>query len=345
MAKDARKENVKRVFGSLINNGCAVDGAKFSPWWIGLIMFILGLVLPVLPLFISAAKTEGVTFLGTNEYALGMDKTFGEAINSLDGTLTFDNTSKTISYEANSTYCTSDDSLIGGYVATAGNTNGQYDLRIYYSKGPKDAKEMSAFVTAKEILKYKKGTTTIASVNDEDVYTPSTIYFFETSFVMDVYASNTTNLVARMKSLADLNCFDYDGNDLKAYFVGTSFDKNNRDSRIEAYNKLVELLNVTYKTARNNDMWIGSLIYIGIYAGMNVFMILMIFIMSRGKNNPNNVLNFWHCIKIDWWACLCPGLLGMIIGFIWPSYATMIYVMLIAMRTMWLSMKELRPQY
>ena len=46
MAESTKKATVKRVFGSLINNGMAIDGAKFSPWWVGLLMFIFGLLLP-----------------------------------------------------------------------------------------------------------------------------------------------------------------------------------------------------------------------------------------------------------------------------------------------------------
>ena len=344
MAKDARKENVKRVFGSLINNGCAVDGAKFSPWWIGLIMFILGLVLPVLPLFVSSATTEGISFLGDAEYALGMDKTFGAAINGISGTLTFNNTDKTITYEKSYTYSESDPYLIGGYVSSSGSTAGQYDLRIYYAD-LSDTESMPSFIAGREIIKYKKGTTIEASASEENAYTPSSIYFFKTSFAMDVYASNSTTKQTMMKSLADLKCFDYEGGDLKAYFVGNSFNLVNKEERIEAYNKLKDFINTTYETTKTYQMWIGSLIYLGVYAGMNVFMILMIFIMSRGKNNPNHTLNFWHCIKIDWWQCFSPGLLGMIFGFIFTTRAVMLYVMFLAMRTMWLSMRELRPVY
>lgn len=346
MAKDARKENLKRTFGSLINNACAVDGAKYSPWWIGLIMFILGLLLPILPLFVTSAKTQGVSFMANYEYGLGMDKTFGEAINNIDGLLTFNNSDKTIDFTPSSTFTASESDMIGSYVATSGTTNGQYDLRIYYSDTT-DANVMSAFVTAKESIKYIKGTTTVAQDGETNVYTPSSIYFFKSSFTMDIYASNTIDKKALMSNLADLNCLDYSDNagDLKAYFVGTSFDKTNRDNRLNSVKNLKEFINITYESTRTKSMWIGSLIYLGVYFGMNFFMVLMIFLMSRGKNNPNRVLNFWHCIKIDWWQCFCPGLLGMIFGFIFPAQATMFYVMFLALRTMWLTMRELKPQY
>lgn len=342
MAQDAKKVTVKRVFGSFVNNATAIDGAKFSPWWVGLIMFILGLLLPVLPLFVSAAKTEGTTFMSSYEYGLGLDKTFGEAINSLSGTLTFNNQEKTISYESTTPYYEGDSSLIGGYIATSGQTSGQYDLRIFYLNST-DENEMSTFIAAKNAVAYTKGTTN-PTLSGDNTYIPSSIYFFKNTFLMDIYASNSNTRQTVMSSFADLNCLDYDGGDLKAYFVGTSFNKDIRENRINAVNNLKEFLNTTYETTRTKQMWIGSLIYLGIYTAIQFFMVLMIFLMSRGKNNPNNYLTFWHCIKIDWWESLCPGLLGMIFGFIFSGSATTIYIMLITMRTMWLTMKELRPQ-
>ena len=343
MAESTKKATVKRVFGSLINNGMAIDGAKFSPWWIGLIMFILGLLLPIIPIFVHSATTNGTSFMTGCEYGLGMDKTFGVAMSELDGALTFDNTEKTIKYDANSTYSTDDSALIGGYIATSGDCNGQYELRIYYSETDVSEDAINAFINAKEAIVYKKGTTTVSGL-DEDGYTPTILYFFKNGFCMDIYASNTKTKKTYMSFLSDLKHLDYEGGDLKKYFIGDSFDKNNKDNRIAAVDKLKEFIDITYKTAKTKSMWLGSLIYLGIYAGVNVFMILMIFLMSRGKNNPNRYLTFWTCTKIDWWESLCPGLLGMILGFIFTSQAVMIYVLLISMRTMWLTMREMRPQ-
>lgn len=343
MAESTKKATVKRVFGSLINNRLAIDGAKFSPWWIGLIMFFLGLLLPIVPIFVASARTNGTSFMSACEYGLGMDKTFGVAMSELDGALTFDNTEKTIKYVPNGTYSESDSTLIGGYISTSGDCNGQYELRIYYSETDTTEDAINEFVNSKDGIVYKKGTTTVAGL-DEDGYKPTTLYFFKNGFCMNIYASNAKIKKAAMTFLSDLKHLDYDGEDLKKYFVGDSFDKENKDNRIAAMDKLREFIDITYKTAKTRAMWLGSLLYLGIYAGVNVFMILMIFLMSRGKNNLNRYLTFWTCTKIDWWESLCPGLLGLILGFIFTSQAVMIYVLLISMRTMWLTMREMRPQ-
>ena len=343
MAESTKKQTVKRVFGSLINNRCAIDGAKFSPWWIGLLMFIFGLILPIVPLFVQEATTNGTSFMASCEYGLGMDKTFGTAISELDGALTFDNTNKTISYVGNNPYSTADSTLIGGYVSTSGDCNGQYELKIYYNNC-ETKQEMSDFITLKKNITYKKGTTNLAGADDAK-YVPTSVYFFKNGFYVDIFASNSTTEKAAMNFISDLNCLDYADGDLKTYFTGTSFDKTNEESRKNALNKMKEFIDITYKTDKTKNMWLGSLLYFGIFAAVNFFMILMIFLMSRGKNNPNRYLTFWTCTKINWWESLCPGLLGLIMGFIFSSKAVIIYVLLISMRTMWLTMREMRPTY
>ena len=116
------------------------------------------------------------------EYGLGLDKTFGQSIYDLDGALTFNNNDKTINYvpaPGSSPYSSDDLTLIGGYVATSGTCNGQYELRVYYFDSYSTEEAISNFVTTKEAITYKKGTTTVAAAGEENVYTPSSVYFFK----------------------------------------------------------------------------------------------------------------------------------------------------------------------
>jgi len=338
MAKD--RKTIKRVFGGLFNNSVAIDGAKFSPWWVGLILFVLGILLPVVPLFVSAATTDGTSFL-PSEYGLGLDKTFGIAMNDMQttNTLNFNNEKKEISLVSTGSTPSNDGYMIGSYISSAGETAGQYELTIYYSNLTEET-EISNFITRVEETTYAKNSTTPG-----DAYIPTSIYFFKNTFYMEIYGSNSTEKKATMGFMSDLNCLDYDGGSLNKYFCGQSFNKDNKEDRVNAYNKLKEFIDITYDTRKTQNMWLGSLLYVGVFVGINLMMALMVFLMSRGKNNPNNYLNFWQCIKIDWWESLAPGILGLVLGFIFTSNAVMIYVMLIAMRTMWLTTKELRPQY
>ena len=70
---------------------------------------------------------------------------------------------------------------------------------------------------------------------------------------------------------------------------------------------------------------------------------LMMFLLTRGKNNPNRGLTFFITCKIDAWITFTPALLGMILGFIWNAAAGLGFIVLIGLRTMWLSMRQLSP--
>ncbi|MEE3464307.1 MAG: hypothetical protein VZR75_00630, partial [Candidatus Enteromonas sp.] len=75
------------------------------------------------------------------------------------------------------------------------------------------------------------------------------------------------------------------------------------------------------------------------------FMGLMIFIMTRGKNNPYRIYTFWMTQKMSYWAAFTPALLGMIIGFfVNATILQFLFIILFGFRIMWLSMKTLRPQ-
>lgn len=103
-----------------------------------------------------------------------------------------------------------------------------------------------------------------------------------------------------------------------------------------------------YETSKVSNAWA----YTGIATIVNVAMILvfglMVFLMTRGKNNPYRDYKFLECYKIVGWATFSPALLSLI-AFI-PAIGSsaiglLIFVLLLGLRTMWLSMKNLRPSY
>jgi hypothetical protein len=70
---------------------------------------------------------------------------------------------------------------------------------------------------------------------------------------------------------------------------------------------------------------------------------LMMFLLTRGKRNPNRNLNFWITTKIAAWICFTPAVLAMIVGFVWSAAAGIGFIVLMGLRTMWLSMRQLSP--
>ena len=101
----------------------------------------------------------------------------------------------------------------------------------------------------------------------------------------------------------------------------------------------------SYLAIKNKSLVVSTFMYWGIYAGLTLFLGLLIFLLTRGKRNFNNYLKWYECLAISGWASFTPGLLGMIMGFILTSYAIMFFILFMGVRIMWLSMKQLSPTY
>lgn len=86
-------------------------------------------------------------------------------------------------------------------------------------------------------------------------------------------------------------------------------------------------------------------IVLGINGGITLLILPILFLMSRGKNNPNRILKFYQVMGITFHATLTPAIITMILGYIMGSslqIMSMIYVMCYGFRAMWLTMKYLR---
>ena len=52
----------------MIKNDSAIDGAKTAPWWIAVIMFIIGTFLPLIPIMVNNSKTYGAQYISSTVY-------------------------------------------------------------------------------------------------------------------------------------------------------------------------------------------------------------------------------------------------------------------------------------
>lgn len=106
-----------------------------------------------------------------------------------------------------------------------------------------------------------------------------------------------------------------------------------------------KIYNESFITAKNNSFLLYTLVFYGVYVLLIAFMGLMIFLLTRGKRNPMNYMSFWLSVKISAWASPAPAILALILGFLLTNFATMFFIILFGLRIMWLSMRQLRPQY
>ena len=347
--KDRTKEVIRDGFGSLINNSAAIRGAKNGPLWLTILFFVLSLILPVIPVFVQQVNIKGSSFINT--YSYGLEKTVTSVAMDLknnrlvefgitdDHLLTVTENGNDVNYEQ-----------YGSATPFAGYTNevtGQFDLLVFLSEATKGAdKKVVNDAIASTNYRIKSN---IKSEQDIDIYVPSYIILFKNGIYVVINGSNTTKAVASsysgdfktMKStttgLTDLlKVTDKDGKDVA------------QDIRSDAYttgvlNNFKKVMNKSYDTLKVQNTWGTIGIYVGIFAGLTIIMGLLMWILTRGKNNPNNYYTPWLTEKVSARLAFSPALITMVIGFFLTSQVPLIFIMTMGLRVMWTSMKELRP--
>ena len=360
--KASTKENLGNIFGSLISNEKAINGAKRNPWWAALIMFVIGFVLPVVPLTVNVANSYGASFLANNTY--GYESQITEA--SLDLQVAgykfevTDYNHLTATKDgielASSTY----NDLLPLPEGTVVNTvTKEIDFQVYFSyRGYKGENNIKSLVDTLMKDKYISGTATIVDPNEnlEEVtyYRPSFIVLFTEGSYEYVAKGKTTEMAAQQsgdwkKTPVGTNLLERVLT-VEGYTLPTNADEAETLVRNGAYvssvlNNWKGVYNEAYQTTKSDALVFQSLLFLGIYALLVLFLGLMIFLLTRGKKIPFIYLNIWVCEKIAMWASLCPGILAMILGFMFANYAVMFFIILVGLRTMWLTMKQLRPAY
>ena len=334
------KRNLINVFKSIVSNQAVIDGAKETPWWVAVIFFVISICLPVIPITVSYSKAYGASFVANYAYNAdrGIENTFQKAkdagweINVDNGLLTFNK-------EVN-------DEPIA--VDTNAETR-QYNFRLYVTN--KTGDDLQSFVNALDNAKFEMGTTNAYdetkaeeyTTNGTTFYTPGFLVLSKETLAMAVYKDNSTERAGT--SFGGLTWNKTQNGELLTRVLSVDNDLSNRVKTEAVFNNWRTVLNETYTQQKNKTMLNMSLIYLGVYAGLVIFLGLMVFLLTRGKNNPFRYLNFWVCQKISWWAAFTPSVLGMILAFIISGniIGQMGFIVLASLRIMWLSMRQLRP--
>ena len=111
----------------------------------------------------------------------------------------------------------------------------------------------------------------------------------------------------------------------------------------QAITKWSEFIDLSYNNIKIAGTWRFTGIMAAVDLGMILFFGLILFVMTRGKNNPFRVVNYWEASKMAAWASFTPAVLALIVGFMLPQFSYLIFMFAYGMRLMWLSMKSLRP--
>ena len=349
LSKEA-KFNLKNGFGSLINNRCAIEAGKSMPIWLTIIMGILGPALAMVPIIVGTANTNGAAAYNDNlNYNLDRNLAISmvDLINK-DGKLKLSNHYLTY-YENSQPVIIAD----GKYEMQnhINSQNKQYSVRTYFLAETTEKKidELYKEITAEEFI---IGTTTLRSDEDPSgtkYYKPMTLAFYNKGFAFVNFKDQTTttatsysgdfvntpdceNLIARIATVDGILPTNYVEIGRTGYLDGLKVN-------------FKALLNEGYLGVKAKTFLYTSTIYYAVFLGLTIFLGFLIFFLTRGKRNFNNYLKWYQCLGIACWACVSPGLLALGLGFLMQSMALMLFILLMGMRTMWLTMKQLSPAY
>ena len=109
--------------------------------------------------------------------------------------------------------------------------------------------------------------------------------------------------------------------------------------------KWANVISLSYETTKISSTFQFVGVLGAVYLGLIGLFGLLIFLMTRGKNNPMRIFSLWDTQKMAYWASFSPAVLSLAIGFMMSTSAIGIFafIFLFGMRLMWMSMKSLRP--
>ena len=352
------KKFLSNFFFGLFSNDHAIEGSKSNPWWVCLIIGLFAAILPVLPITVSNSKAKGDDFLKNYTYRFDRNIATLSVNMSNDGKEFKINEEHLLEYYVNDVKTELDDTAdknpVGIYKSNRDGVE-QYELMIYYTARPKKA--LSDYIKNIDATVYKVGTTEVVASDSEDSkYAPSYIVLAKEGIYTRINQEDSTNVGNGTYTAyaADWKEFKA-GHELlknvmpknegtKTPKSAVEVDLKDQAQRTEIFNNWKEIYRKSFISQRNYNVLMSSLVFLGVYIILIFIMGLLVFLLTRGKTNMFNYLKFMDCQKMVWWAALAPALLALIFGFIFSNFAQMIFIILIGLRVMWMSMKQLRPQ-
>lgn len=349
---------IKDWLVGLFSNNRAIEGSKKHPWWSGLILAFIAIWLPIFPIIATYANMSGSSFMSTYTYGYNVlpeltvalnDKTseFNKVGAKVDFKVNEDN--KLLYYEDGQVKERISNTPLAQYVNEGGKANGEIRLEIYYHSGSND--EVVAFVndlTARKLV--INSTTPVTDTENEIAYTPSFLILYESGIFGAIYKDSSTE--ASGSTIA--SDWKHTKKDVFLLEERILLNKNEHDftnpveyqSYLNDVNKnWKSVFNEVYKTQKDFNVMFFMGLYLLIYVVLVALMGLLVFFLTRGKNNMFNYLKFIDCQKMVWWISFSPALIALIMGFLMSSMASMLFIILLGLRVMWMSMKQLKPQY
>lgn len=365
------KNHLVNIFGSQINNERAINSAKTYPWWIALIMIIIGAFIPVIPIMVTQGNSKGSAVVNGSTY--GFDQHVATLVNKID------NENKYLFYTENNKLLAKKDGVeykdtwidaensdnipdatpIDTYVETYYRNDTAYKriaLEVYYTDRVYSSKATE--YTVYNMLKGLTKQTYVVDTNepvkytgqdeykDSAKYTPSFVLLTKDGLFTYIYKTGTTNVGTYTSNGLDWANYKTE-NLMDDLATVKDVETNPLDANYVAgvLKNCKVLFDKCFTNQKIRNFWMMSGLFYGIHLVLVVFMGFMLWLLTRGKNNPNRGLKVYTCFWIAGWICIAPAILAMILGFIFTMAQQIAFIALIGLRTMWLAMRQLNPKY
>lgn len=191
-------------------------------------------------------------------------------------------------------------------------------------------------------------------VNIEDIY--STLQQEKESST----STRTTSFMAFGKSLFVIYKYDSKGSlyaSTYGYYTDLAISSLNdirslstlRSSEEQTYteydiivNSWQNLLTTSYLRIKDSTAWLRTAIVLAVDSGIILIMALIIFVVTRGKNNPYRIYTLWECFKICSWLALTPAIISLIAFMLPLNIGLFIFMLVYGVRVMFMWSKNLR---
>lgn len=365
------------IFKSLYKNDYCIDGGRKYKWWVALIFFFLSTIISVIPITTSLFTQDAGLLITSATYDI--DKgfvSFIEQLNKDNITLTFHNsildsnfdTTKSAYLEMGNTWTDKiytftqelsiEDTTNDNNSSTSNSDEGSsisVNQRVKNSYTQKEIEYFHVFLidVDKEGLTDRIKTVLLGNnptLKDEDgnyikpdesntnyKATCSFLIIGKESYALYKYGANYTSTYVNPTSAIVSSYSNVKVRTLNDLLISGSFSNS--------VENIAQFIRDSYYPTVVYNSSISLSIYLTINITMIFLMGLVLFIMTRGKQNPFRIYKFHECLKISCWESFSPAVLSLILGFIMPSsgLAAFFFALLLGLRTMWLGMKNLRP--
>ena len=349
-AKAQRRANHILALKTLISNDACIQTSRewsgFKGHGVPVIIAILSVLLAIIPSFVTRITVNaGDTFLGSPSYSYdtGLSE-FTKAMSDNSVHITIKNGA--IVTEGNV-------SSIFNYPANPAD-EGTTEMKWYHvstNRFEKETTVFEVFLNNKADLEDKDFFNNVMSNTDgsktpDGKWRPTKITWNylaigKNSMVFAKFNPTKGTMVTYMNGQYDR----LENVDLAAQTVPENPNAKGYDYITGATAKWKVIINQSYETQKiaGTFQYVGILS--GVYAGLMVLFGFLIWVMTRGKNNPLRVFTVWETQRMSYWASFSPAVLSIIGGFLLrtSTIGMFAFIFIFGMRLMWMSMKALRP--